>query len=131
MVSSQFLRFALVGAAGFIVDASTLKAAMYLGAGHYSGRVISYLVAATFTWSLNRRYTFREQQDANLFREWIKFLAANLAGGGINYATYAALVALSPTVEAWPTIGVAAGSIAGLAVNFTLSRLLVFTGGQR
>lgn len=130
MMSSQFIRFALVGAAGFAVDASALYLAMHFGAGHYSGRVISYLAAATFTWALNRRYTFKAQQDSNLFREWIKFLAANLVGGMVNYSTYAALVAASTMVANWPILGVAAGSVAGLVVNFTLSRRLVFTGGK-
>ena len=37
-----------------------------------------------------------------------------------------AAVALSATVFAHPSIGVAAGSLAGLVVNFTLSRRFVF-----
>lgn len=129
---TQFLRFALVGVAGFVVDASALHVAMhYFGAGHYTGRIISYLAAATSTWVLNRHYTFRAHQDSNLVREWLKFLAANSAGGLVNYSTYAALVAASTLVAAWPALGVAAGSLTGLIVNFTLSRRLVFTGGKR
>lgn len=126
---SQFFRFALVGIAGFVVDASALYLAMqYLAAGHYSGRVISYLAAATSTWALNRHFTFRAHQDSNLFREWLKFLAANAVGGIVNYSTYAVLIASMAVVSTWPVLGVAAGSIAGLIVNFTLSRRLVFTG---
>ncbi|MGE0114236.1 MAG: GtrA family protein [Steroidobacteraceae bacterium] len=126
-VRSQFLRFALVGVAGFVVDAATLYMVMHtLGAGHYSGRAVSYLAAATSTWALNRRYTFIDRRDSNLLREWLKFLAANAAGGLVNYSVYAALVGTSGLVAAWPVLGVGAGSIAGLAVNFTLSRHLVF-----
>jgi len=125
---SQFLRFALVGVAGFIVDAGTLYVAMtFLETGHYLGRVISYLTAATATWALNRRYTFADRRDSQLLREWLKFLAANAVGGVVNYATYAALVGNSDMVATWPVLGVGAGSIAGLAVNFTLSRRLVFS----
>lgn len=128
---TQFLRFTLVGAAGFLVDASSLYVAMnYLGAGHYSGRVISYLAAATFTWAFNRHYTFKSCRSISPIGEWAKFLAANSVGGLVNYTTYAILVASSAIVSSWPVLGVAAGSIAGLLVNFTLSRRLVFTGGK-
>ncbi len=125
--TAQFVRFAVVGAAGFVVDAAALHLAIHeLDTGLYLGRVISYLSAATATWALNRRFTFYEQRDHLLIREWSKFLSANLAGGSINYAVYALLVSASAVVAAWPIIGVAAGSMAGLVVNFFLSKRLVF-----
>ena len=49
-------------------------------------------------------------------------------GGVVNYATYAIAVATWDFARAHPVIGVAAGSVAGLAVNFHLSRRLVFRG---
>jgi putative flippase GtrA len=123
----QFLRFAMVGAAGFVVDAASLHFAIHeVGAGLYMGRLFSYLIAATFTWALNRRYTFHSQRDHKVVREWLKFLAANTAGGLINYAVYAILVDRFDFVSIWPVIGVAAGSVAGLVTNFSLSRRLVF-----
>lgn len=129
MVARQLLSFSIVGAIGFIVDAATLHVAIgVLGAGLYGGRVISYLAAATVTWVLNRRYTFRQQRSANRISEWGRFLAANAIGGLVNYATYALLVTVNPTVAAFPVLGVAAGSVAGLTLNFSLSRYLVFRG---
>lgn len=130
MISRQFPRFALVGAAGFVVDTTALYAALALGAGLYVGRLISYLAAATATWALNRHYTFRESRTDRPALEWIRFLAANSVGGAVNYGTYAAMVTLLPFVAAHPWLGVAAGSFAGLIVNFTLSRKLVFTGSS-
>jgi len=128
----QFLSFAAVGTIGFVVDTATLYLAMgQLGAGLYGGRVISYLVAATTTWALNRRYTFRQQRSADRMGEWGRFLAANAVGGLVNYSTYAVLVTVYAVAAAHPVIGVAAGSIAGLLVNFTASRTLVFRGRPR
>lgn len=125
----QFISFACVGVLGFVVDAAVLHVAMTrFGAGHYGGRVISYLCAATTTWALNRRFTFRELRGANRVSEWARFLAANAIGGLVNYSLYAVAVATSDFVARFPTIGVAVGSVAGLAVNFTLSRFHVFTG---
>ena len=129
MVGRQLLSFSIVGTIGFLVDAAALYLAIgMLGAGLYGGRVISYLTAATVTWVLNRRYTFRQQRSANRIAEWGRFLAANAIGGLINYATYALLVTANPVAAAYPVLGVAAGSIAGLTVNFSLSRYLVFRG---
>ena len=45
--TGQFLRFAVVGVLAFLVDASVLQAALALGLDPYSGRVASYLCAAT------------------------------------------------------------------------------------
>jgi putative flippase GtrA len=124
----QFLRFAMVGTAGFVVDAAALYATMhYTGANHYAGRLVSYLLAASFTWALTRRYTFQAQRSASRLGEWARFLVSNALGGLLNYATYAVLVVSSSTVFAHPVLGVAAGSIAGLLVNFLLSRRFVFT----
>jgi putative flippase GtrA len=123
----QLLAFSAVGVIGFLVDAATLHVVLtQLGAGLYGGRVISYLVAASSTWALNRRYTFHAQRSSNWMGEWGRFLAANAMGGLVNYAIYAALVTFHPGVAAQPVIGVAAGSVAGLLFNFTASRYVVF-----
>lgn len=125
----QFISFAAVGVVGFVVDASALYFAMHvLGAGLYGGRLLSYLTAATTTWALNRSYTFRAQRNHDKVAEWGRFLLANAIGGIVNYATYAALVTASPVAAGYPILGVAAGSLAGLCVNFGLSRHLVFSG---
>ena len=125
----QFVAFSAVGVIGFLVDAATLHVVIsQLGAGLYGGRVISYLVAASSTWALNRSYTFSAQRSANWAGEWGRFLGANAMGGLVNYATYAVLVTIYSSIAAQPVIGVAAGSAAGLLVNFTASRYLVFRG---
>jgi len=122
----QMLRFGVVGTIGFVVDTVTLYAALALGAGLYAGRVLSYVVAATGNWALNRAWTFRSARRDAAGRQWLLFLAVNLVGFAVNYGTYAALVSLVPLVAAHPVLGVAAGSLAGMASNFLLSRRLVF-----
>jgi putative flippase GtrA len=126
----QFLRFALIGTAGLAVDTGVLYLAMHgLGLDHYSGRLVSWLAAATFTWAMNRRFTFNDKRPA--LKQWAAFLAANAVGGFINYAVYAALVATSPGAAAYPVIGIAAGSLAGLMFNFSASKWVVFRKHQR
>jgi putative flippase GtrA len=122
----QFGRFGVVGTAGFLVDTAALYAAIALGAGLYGGRAISYVVAATTTWALNRAWTFRGRGEGPAFRQWALFVLVNLVGFASNYGTYAALVALVPHVAENPVLGVAAGSLAGMTGNFLLSRRYVF-----
>jgi putative flippase GtrA len=126
----QFLRFALVGTIGFLVDAAVLYALMFgLGAGPYLGRAGSFLAAASATWLLNRVYTFRAAERSDPRRQWLRFVGFMLLGGAVNYGVYAAVVSIGPDHPVVPLAGVAAGSLAGLAVNFTTSRLFVFRGG--
>jgi putative flippase GtrA len=123
----EFLRFGIVGVAGFLVDAGVLTAGIALGTGPWIGRVLSYLAAATTTFALNRVWTFRATRSTGgLGRQWMLFLLVNLLGFVCNYGTYAALVAGVPLVAAQPVIGVAAGSLAGMAANFLMSRRFVF-----
>jgi putative flippase GtrA len=126
----EFLRFGVVGTAGFIVDTAGLYGALALGAGLYAGRVASYIAAATTTWALNRIWTFRSaDQQGALGRQWALFLLVNLVGFAVNYGTYALLVGQVPFVAAHPILGVAAGSLAGMGGNFILSRRYVFRTG--
>ena len=121
----SWIRFAIVGALGFLVDASALTLALFLGADFFGGRVISFLCAVSATWYANRTFTF-SSKDPRLFREWFRFLSANAVGGLANYSIYAVLVSTIPLFAAHPTLAVAVGSIVGLAINFTLSSKLVF-----
>jgi len=123
----ELVRFTLVGAAGFLVDAGALMLALHgLGLGLYGGRVFSYLCAATFTWICNRRFTFAAASSGAPLTQWLRFLGANAIGGAVNYGVYAAIVTYTAAGAAWPVAAVAAGSVAGLAFNFAASKFWVF-----
>jgi putative flippase GtrA len=109
-----------------VVDTAVLYAGLALGLGLYGGRAVSYLVAATTTWALNRLWTFRGRGEGPAHQQWALFLVVNLVGFAMNYGTYAVLIAFVPVVAAHPVLGVAAGAIAGMFGNFVLSRQLVF-----
>jgi putative flippase GtrA len=123
----QFIRFGIVGCIGYGVDVCVLYFVLYgLDFGHYGGRVISYLAAATTTWYLNRHFTFKHSRSENRSREWARFVALNTIGGTINYIVYSAYIGLYSTSMSAPAIGVAAGSLAGLIVNFLVSKRFAF-----
>lgn len=132
----EFLTFAAIGVVALFVDMAALFVALeVVGLGPYTGRLFSYLVAASFTWWLNRNFTFKGVSRRGAVRQWATFLAANAVGGVVNYGVYAALVtwgpgltpaALSGLLGLLPYAATAAGSLSGLAFNFTASKLLVF-----
>lgn len=125
-MSREFLTFAAIGAAAFGVDALLLYGLIEVGAGFYLGRLGSWTGAASFTWFFNRRLTFRGAAAEAPLRQWLKFLSANALGGAVNYGVYALAIAGSAVARDFPVLAVAAGSAAGLVLNFRLSRRFVF-----
>ena len=124
-VLAQFLRFATVGTTGFLVDTAVIYGTKgWLGL--YGAGALSYLVAATWAWQLNRSWTFAGAGSGPLHRQWAAFMVVNLVGLAFNRGAYFALVTWSATCQAYPVLAVAAGAIAGMFWNFALSRRLVF-----
>lgn len=122
---AQFLKFGTVGTLGFVADTAVVYALRGM-LGLYAAGMVSYLLVATLNWALNRVWTFRGQGSGPAHRQWARFLAANLLGLVLNRGTYAALVTIVPLCARQPVFAVAAGSLAGMLVNFTLSRRMVF-----
>lgn len=126
----EIFSFAIVGFIGFGVDSGLLyllKPAL----GHYGGRAISFFLAVVTTWLLNRLFTFKfKKTNKSLLAEFLQYLMMMLAGGSANYGVYAGLVTISPFVYGYPIIGVAIGSIAGMAINYLQLRLLMFKSSQ-
>ena len=121
----SFLRFGIVGASGVPVDA----AVVYIcrdSLGIYAAGAVSYLVAATWTFALNRLWTFSAHAGGNVVRQWLAFLGANLSGLVLNRGAFFLLVTVSATCRAYPILAVAAGALAGMFANFFATRRLVF-----
>lgn len=126
-----FVRFGMVGGAGFVVDEAVLTLCHYgLGLDPYGARAISILCAMTFTWWGNRTFTFAEhaarESGAAILREWFAFVLANALGALVNYATFTLLVRFCPAPLSNPLLAAAVGVGVGLVFNFTLSKRFVF-----
>lgn len=122
---SQFARFGAVGTLGFVVDAIVVYATRG-SIGLYWGGAVAYLAAATTTWFANRIWTFRSAPRKAPLQQWMRFLTANALGFMLNRGAYALLISVWEFAWSHPIIAVAAGSITGMALNFHLSRRLVF-----
>ena len=122
----QFWRFCAVGAAAFVVDAGIAQSLVSWAKWNpYVASGLSYLAAASVAWWLNRHFTFGAS-EAPMHREWATYLIVNASGGVVNVVTRYALMGALDTVRAWPWVGVAVGSVAGLIVNFAANKWYVF-----
>jgi putative flippase GtrA len=127
---AQFLRFCIVGALGFVTDFAMLYIGVkVLGLGAVSGRILSFVIAATVTWKVNRHFTFVQQGQGSV-REWAQYLLLTGLGGGINVIVYTIWLHLTDHSTLNLFLAVAAGSAVALAFNFVISKRAVFTGRQ-
>ncbi len=124
-LAQQFLRFGSVGFVGFLFDNAVVYG-LRGQIGLYAAGAVAYLVSATVTWTLNRLWTFRGRGSGPLHRQWFAFLAANALGFVLNRGMFAILVTVSTTCAEYPVLAVFAGTLAGMFVNFQMSRTLVF-----
>ena len=122
----ELVRFVIAGVFGFVVDAGVLYIALAAGLGYFAGRAVSFLCAVWATWQINRRYTFTSNQEDSAWAEWWRYLAAMSAGGFVNYGAYSATVLTLKGLPFLPIVAVAAGSLAGMVVNFATAKLWVF-----
>ena len=126
----QFLRFAAVGGAGFVVNAVAFYVALdMIGLGKNASWLFAFVPAVTFTWWGNRMLTFPDRAGRGMtaiVREWGKFVATNGFGALVNYLTYFSALNWTPAPFDNPFIALAAGVLTGLVFNFTLSKWFVF-----
>jgi putative flippase GtrA len=122
----QFGMFGLVGLVGFVIDTGTVYALRH-SVGLYIAGLAAYFTAATGTWFCNRSWTFRHVARSDpWYVQWRRFLAANLSGFVINRGVYALLVTFVAAAAQQPVLAVFAGAVAGITLNFKLSRKMVF-----
>jgi len=121
--------FLVVGSVGFTVDASILGTLVHgYGWGDYSARLVSFGVAVTVTWLLNRSFTFADGRTSKRRSEYSRYIAVQGTGAAINFLTYALCINVSEFMDKWPVTAAAVGSCVALSFNFLGARVFVFTG---
>jgi putative flippase GtrA len=124
-LASQFLRFGAVGMIGLVVDTAVVYGLRGMF-GLYGAGILAYFVAASGNWLLNRIWTFRGHGTGPMHRQWAAFVITNLVGFVLNRGTFVLLVTFMAAAAAQPVIATSAGAVAGMFVNFGLSRRFVF-----
>ncbi|MFP4247196.1 MAG: GtrA family protein [Halochromatium sp.] len=123
----QVWRFGAIGALGFAVDALVLTGLVRVGGwGVYESRWLSFALAVTVTWGLNRRFTFAQRAARNRSREYGRYVAVQGLGALINLGVYAVVLMVWPVLEAWPVLPLAAGSGVAMVFNFVGARYFAY-----
>ena len=124
---ARFGQFLGVGALGFLVDASVFALALETtGLGPLISRLLAFAAAATFTWVLNRRFTFGDRPSQRKAAEFGRYALASLTAGGANLLAYWSIIHFFGTARPIPYVALAAGVGVGLAINFLLYSVVVF-----
>jgi putative flippase GtrA len=127
-LSREIFLFAVGGVGGLIIDAGIVQLLVSLaGWNPYLARVLSFVIAATFTWWWSRHYTFASRQsNRSAHAEWLHWMGLMSIGAVVNYGVYALLLMNFSILHRWPAIGAAAGSAVAAFVNFVAARKLLF-----
>lgn len=119
----QFVKFCLVGFTNLLIDFLVYwLLTRWLGLFYIGAAVLSFTVAVTWSFFVNRRWTFRHSAG-NVRRQYIKFFLANLAGLALNLTIFYALVDWG----GWHDLG--AKLVVAVIVaffNFSLNRFWTF-----
>lgn len=123
------MSFASVGGVGFAVDAGLLMFIHEtLDVNVYAARLLSFLVAVTVTWWLNRYVTFADVTSVSRIREWRRYLAVSSVGFTVNLGVFYLFVLNSEMFRRWPLAALALASLVAMFFNFWASRRYAFVG---
>jgi putative flippase GtrA len=88
----QLLRFAAVGASGYVVNLAVFAASVHLiGIDYRMASVTAFVVSVVNNFWLNRHWTFSAKQD-HPFLQGVRFFAVSLVAFGFTYVILVALV---------------------------------------
>lgn len=121
--------FAVVGAIGFLVDASILTLmSRGVGVDLYLSRVLSFAAATILTWILNRSLVFKVKSTliSKSKSEYGRYLLVQIGGALMNLAVFALVIEFYPLLHEFPVAPLAVGAIFGLMFNYLGSRHWVF-----
>ncbi|PJE57170.1 GtrA family protein [Marinomonas sp. BSi20584] len=134
-----FVRFAIVGGAGFLVDlASMLLLSIWLP--HLVARGFAFWVAASSNWWWNRTITFtvpKQEKTSDSKKaaalQWMQFLGSSVIAFVPNWGCYLILMSQPPATSnstltlLWPYLAMIPGILIGMMLNYVFSRYWVFS----
>ena len=124
-VSNRIVKFTVVGAAGFLVDAGTLALVLKTTTlDAFAARIIAIAAALCATWLLNRSVTFG-RSGHSLAGEAVRYGGVGIAGSFVNYAIYSAILVAAPQAGAFAALCLASAAV--MALSYLGYSRLVFT----
>lgn len=142
-LAAQFGKFVLVGIMNTLVDLIVLNVEMavtgiVIGAGYSAEKAISFLFAVTFSYFINKHWTFQDKSREDEGKKMSQFFAVSLVGMLINVTIATIIVTYLQiplnnilhlsflTPKLWGTVGALGGTAVGLIWNFVGYKFIVF-----
>jgi putative flippase GtrA len=139
----QFAKFVLVGIMNTLVDLVILNIEMIItgiviGIGYSVEKSVSFLFAVTFSYFINKYWTFQDKSKEGEGKKMSQFFLVSLVGMLINVTTATIVVTYLQipinniihlsflTPKLWGTLGALCGTAVGLLWNFIGYKLWVF-----
>jgi dolichol-phosphate mannosyltransferase len=120
-----FLRFALVGASGTIVNLGVFSAALHAGLNKYLASPVAVEVSIIWNFFLNNYWTFRERKTRDRVRiKGLKYNLVSIASLGVSFTTFTAMTLLVP--RASPLLDQFVGIVPAVLVNYFLNSYWTF-----
>ncbi len=118
-----FIKYCIVGVSGTVIDIGSLYIFVeYLGIEVIVGTVMSFLLAVTNNFVLNKSWTFKNK-SSNYRKLYIKFFLVSLVGLGLTVASMYVLVEI---FLIWYILAKALTSLLVLTWNFLANKLWTF-----
>jgi putative flippase GtrA len=125
----QLFKFGLVGASGYLINLAVF-ALLFKAAHvhHLSAAVLSFCVAVTNNFVLNRSWTFRDARGGHAGFQAVRFFAVSVAGLGVNLLVLYGLV----DIVGAPVVPSQAVAVAvAMPFNFVGNKLWTFRESGR
>ncbi|MEM1175288.1 MAG: GtrA family protein [Pseudomonadota bacterium] len=127
-LKTRLSEFTLVGAVGFVTDGGLLVLLHDVyGINPYASRCVSFPVAMTVTWLLNRWLTFADRKDSRAASELGRYAVVAVCGALLNMLIFFALVRYFSFMSEIVLLPFAIASGIALVFNFLGSQHFVFT----
>lgn len=121
---STFVRFGIIGALGFAADAIALYA-LRADLGLMTAKVVSYIIAVTVTWVLNRTFTF-QSHDPKRMQQWLKYAVVYCATGGLHLIVFAYLINRYTIMHDQPIYALFITAAINALINFFVVQRVAF-----
>ena len=126
-LKTRLSHFTVVGFVGFLVDGGILVILHDVySVNPYASRCVSFPVAMTVTWLLNRVLTFADRKDARATSELGRYAMVAVAGALLNMLVFFALVRYFTFMGEIVLLPLAIAAGVALIFNFLGSRFFVF-----
>lgn len=119
-------RFTVVGAGGFVTDGGLLLLMLFFNVPMVLAKILSYCGAVLVTWSLNRLWTFPHHDIRKFWHGFVKYIAGQTIGAGINFGVFFATLFIIPSLIRYPLVPLGISAVVALVFNFLVAKHIVF-----